>query len=153
MTLTVQLQRGTLTFAASRPAEPITMPDIEHVRIPDEIAFALASVSKRWPKIATLKEDGSVELRTLKPQERVALDLLPLVGYVDEIIDNINFVMADLSQLAADARAFGDRHPFSRYKLLVRTFFYEYGRFEDAFGHYTLWFQKRGTSARRIVVS
>lgn len=119
------------------------MPDIEHVRVPDEILFAIDSICERWPKIAS-KENGGVTLRNLKPQEKVALDVLPLFRLVDEIIDNINFVMSDLNQLAEDSRAFGDRHPFKRYKLLARTFFYEFGRFEDAFGYYTLWFQKRG---------
>lgn len=126
------------------------MADIEHVRVPDEVLFPLNALCERWPKVATMQEGGGVELHNLKPQEQVVLDLLPLISYVNEILDNINFVMSDLGQLALDARVFGDRHPFSRYKLLVRTFFYEYGRFEDAFGYYTLWFQKRGYISKEI---
>ena len=120
------------------------MHDIEHIRVPDEILFPMNSLCERFPEVATLKADGGLKLRNLMPAEKVALDVLPIIGYVDEIIDNINLVISDLEQLAADARAFGDRHPFNRYKLIVRTFFYEYGRFEDAFGYYTLWFQQRG---------
>lgn len=120
------------------------MPDIDHVRVPDEILFALNSICERFPEIATMKADGGVTLRNLKPQEKVALDFLPLPSLVNEIIDNINIVMSDLNQLAGNPHVFDDSMPLSRYKLLVRTFFYEFGRFEDAFGYYTLSFQRRG---------
>jgi len=119
------------------------MPHIDHVRLPDEILFAVNSICERFSTIASLADDGGFTLSGLTPGEQVALDFVALPGLVNEIIDNINIVISDLGVLAKSARAFGDNHPFRRYKLLVRTFFYEFGRFEDAFGYCTLWMQRR----------
>jgi hypothetical protein len=120
------------------------MNHIEHVRIPDELRIALGSVCERFPQIASIEEDDKgIKLTGLTKEEQLALDFLDVSGPVDEIIDNINMILADLEALGNSSRAFGDNHPFRRYKLLVRTFFYEFGRFEDAFAYYTLWLQRR----------
>jgi len=118
------------------------MPHIEHVRIPDEVRSALAAISDRLPKIASINEDNSIKLSGLSREEQLALDFLDVLGPVDEIIDNINIISADLEALGDSARAFGDNHPFRRYKLLVRTFFFVFGRFEDVFACYALWLQR-----------
>lgn len=133
-----------MPLAPLNSAARLHMTHIEHVRVPDEIRFAAKSVCERFPKIASLAPSGEITLKKLTPVEKVALDFILLPGLVDEIIDNINIVLSDLEVLGASARAFSDNHPFRRYKLLVRTFFYEFGRFEDAFGYCTLWMQRRG---------
>lgn len=116
---------------------------IEHIRIPEELKFALGGICDRFPKIASLSDDAGIALTGLTAEEQLALDFLRVSAPVDEIIDNINMVSADLEALGRSARCFGDNHPFRRYKLLVRTFFYEFGRFEDVFAYYTLWLQRR----------
>lgn len=113
--------------------------EIEHVRVPDEIRFVASRICETFPKRAKLDPSGEVSIGELSPEEDLAGAFVQLSCYVDEIIDNINTVISDLGLLADSSRAFGDNHPFRRYKLLVRLFYYEFGRFEDAFGYYTLW--------------
>ena len=118
------------------------MDDIKNIRLPDEIIFAIDSFSSRFPKDAELSESG-ISVKGLTPEEQLAVDLMPILSMPNEIIENINIVMSDLDALSKSPRAFSDRNPFKRYKLLVRTFFYEFGRFEDAFGYFTLWVKNR----------
>jgi hypothetical protein len=114
------------------------MPDIEHIRIPDEISFALARLCERFPEVASFGKGGVVTLNDLTLDEQIAVRFIKIPCFVDEIIDNINLVMSDLEMLAKSARSFSDNYPLRRYKLLVRTFFYEFGRFEEAFAYFTL---------------
>src|SRR4051812_8869866 len=118
------------------------MPDVEGIRIPDEILFLIDGVLTRFPSIASTEKNG-VSLKNLTEEERLALDFVEIPGIVNEIFQNINLIMSDLGLLAASASCFKDNHPFRRYKLLVRTFFYEFCRFEDAFGYYTIWMQRK----------
>lgn len=111
---------------------------IEHVQMPDEVKFSLNSVCNAWPKHAELKE-GDVILKGLSSEQKLSLSLFYIVSEVDEVIDNINIVLGDLARLRSDHAAFGDFNPFARYKLLVRTYSYEYARFEDLFGYFTHW--------------
>jgi hypothetical protein len=118
-------------------------PEVDHVRIPDEVRFVGNKLCEQFPKRATFT-DGGITIRDFSPEEKLVTEFTTVAGHVDDIIDNINSVMSDLGLLAQSSRAFADNHPFRRYKLLVRLFFYEFGRFEDAFGYYTLWMQRHG---------
>ena len=115
--------------------------EVEHVRVPDEVRFVLNRICEKFADRAILTDDG-LAIRDLTEEEDLCTAFVTLSGYVDDIIDNINMVMSDLGLLAESSGAFEDNHPFRRYKLLVRTFFYEFGRFEDAFGYYTHWLQR-----------
>lgn len=112
------------------------MTDIEHIRVPDEIKFLANGICNRFPKIAS-KEGNNLSLADLSDEEVIAMKFIYISGLVNEIIDNVNIVMSDLLALSKSVRAFNDRHPYNRFKFLVRTFLYEFGRFEDAFGYYT----------------
>ncbi|MFA7270068.1 MAG: hypothetical protein WC073_12035 [Sterolibacterium sp.] len=117
-------------------------PQIEHIRIPDELKFVLNSACKNFPRLARIEGDD-ITLKGLTEKQKLVTSFFQLPAVADEVIDNLNLVIADLGTLAKSARAFGDERPFSRYKLIVRMFYYEFSRFEDIFGYYTLWLQRR----------
>jgi hypothetical protein len=123
---------------------------INSVRIPDEIKYVLDSIASAIPKYATLKEDG-ISLRGLSEAQSLAVSWFKIFSSVDEIIENLNMTLGDLERLSKDHRRFGDKNPITRYQLLVRTFFYEYSRFQDLFERYTHWWVKQGmmTKAER----
>jgi hypothetical protein len=52
------------------------MSDIPHIRVPDEILFPLDRLCNRFSKVATLDKYGRIELRGLKPQEKVVLEIV-----------------------------------------------------------------------------
>lgn len=60
--------------------------------------------------------------------------LLEFQSAFGEIIDHLNVVLMDLDALGSDPRAI--KYPVVRYALLVRTFFYEYGRTKDVLGSF-----------------
>lgn len=118
---------------------------VNKIRWPDEFRYALNSIAENFSKIAESTDDfGTITLNGLSPEQALAHDIFMLASEVDEIIGNINIVMSDMVALGDDARAFRDRNPFNRFQFLVRMYFYEYGRFEDIFGHFTHWKVKRG---------
>lgn len=116
---------------------------IHSVRIPDEIKYLLDSILSSFPKYAIMHEDG-IALRGLSKAQSLALSWLQVFGEVDEVIGNLNMTLADLERLSGDHRHFADKNPVTRYKLLVRMFFYEFSRFEDLFKRYTHWCVKQG---------
>lgn len=118
---------------------------INKVRWPDEFRYALNSIAENFSKHAVATDDlRTITLNGLSPEQVLAHDIFTLASEVDEIIENLNMTMFDMERLAEDARSFLDRNPFNRFQLLVRMYFYEYGRFEDVFGYFTQWKQKRG---------
>jgi hypothetical protein len=114
---------------------------IDSVRWPDEFRFVLRSVSENFGKHA--KPDGEGVLLTgLSTVQNLAMSLFHVISEVDEVIVNLNMVTADLGRLGKSAKAFGDANPFTRYKFLMRMWLYEFARFEDLFGYYTLFLEK-----------
>ena len=125
---------------------------VSSIRWPDEFRYALNSISENFPAHAELSDDHkTIHLRGLSPEQCLAFDIFMLTTEADDVISNLNMVMSDLERLSETASAFGDRNPFSRFQFLVRMFFYEYGRLEDAFGQFTLWKQRQNllTKAER----
>jgi hypothetical protein len=117
---------------------------INSIRWPDEFRYALNSVAENFDKYAEASDDlRTISLKGLSPQQTLAYDVFTIGSDADEVIANLNTVMGDMERLGEDARAFHDRNPFDRFQLLLRLYFYEYGRFEDVFGYFTNWMQQR----------
>lgn len=118
---------------------------INQTRWPDEFRYALNSITKNFPKNAELTDDfRTIKFSGLSPAQVLAYDIFQLVSEVDEVIENLNMSLSDMEALGKDARTFQDRNPFNRFQFLFRMFFYEYGRFEDIFAHFTQWKLKFG---------
>jgi hypothetical protein len=118
---------------------------VNRIRWPDEFRYALNSVAENFAQHAEMADDlGSIKLKDLSPRQVLAHDIFTLASEADEIIGNLNMTMCDMERLRQNARAFQDRNPFDMFQFLVRMYFYEYGRFEDVFGYFTQWKQKRG---------
>lgn len=90
-----------------------------------------------------MDENKKISLHGLSSQQGVALTLFFLIAEADEVFDNLNLVIGDMERLSDDERAFEDQNPFLRYKLLMRIYLYEFARFEDLFGYFTLWCEKK----------
>lgn len=122
---------------------------VNSIRIPDEFRYALASITENFSLyVDGMDEHGAFVLRGLSPQQKMAEELLMLVSEASEVLENLNMVMADMERLSENPRVFMDKDPFSRFKLLLRLYFYEYGRFEDVFGYFTQWKQKRALMSK-----
>jgi hypothetical protein len=93
-------------------------------------------------KRGKLLEDA-IELPPLTNAQSTAKQFLFVIAAADEILSNLNSVLLDLDRLTDNPRAFEDRDPWMRYKILFRFFFYEFGRFEDVFAYAMLWLQMR----------
>lgn len=115
---------------------------VDSVRWPDEFRYALASISSNFPKHATL-EGAEIVLSGLSAKQSLVMSLFPILSEVDEVLTNLNLAMGDLERLRDDPWAFSDSNPFDRYKFVMRLWLYEFARFEDLFGYYTLWLEKR----------
>jgi hypothetical protein len=116
---------------------------INSIRWPDEFRYALNSVAENFDKHAEASDDlRTITLNGLSPEQVLAHDVFMLGVQADEVLTNLNMVMGDIERLSVDANAFLDRNPFDRFQLLLRLYFYEYGRFEDVFGYFTNWMQQ-----------
>jgi hypothetical protein len=123
---------------------------INRIRWPDEFRYALNSVAENFARYAQgVDEKGTIRLEGLSPQQALAHDILMLGSEADEVIGNLNIVLSDIERLSDDPKTFHDRNPFDRFQLLVRMYFYEYGRFEDVFGYFTQWKQQRGLMTKQ----
>lgn len=113
---------------------------INKIRWPDEFRYAMNSIAENFDHHAEMKEGQSgITLNGLSSEQTLAFDIFMIGSEADEIIENLNMAISDLERLSENAKSFLDRNPFNRFKLLVRIFFYEYGRFEDIFAHFTQW--------------
>lgn len=125
-----------------------TSPDqsmLDQLMVPDRIKALLIQIGMKVVKHGKMEDDGTVTIGSrLTQKQRVAKSLLSLVCAVNEVLENMNLVLADLDRLAENPAAFNDENPFRRYKTLVRFYFYEFGRFEDLHAFYLLFLQNVG---------
>lgn len=123
--------------------QPPPLYQVAPIRCPDELRYALNSVASNFDKYAEL-EGSRITLKGLSPEQLVAHDLFLVLSEADDVIDNLNIALLDLERLQGDAKVFSDCDPFQRFTFLLRMFFYEFGRFEDAYGFFTHWQQRKG---------
>lgn len=117
---------------------------ISQIRSPDEFRHALGSVVQNFDRHAEWSpEMRTIELKGLAPEQSLAHSIFFFMSEADEVIGNLNMAIADMEQLGKNAAFFNDRDPFKRFQFLVRMYFYEYGRFEDAFAYLTKWMELR----------
>jgi hypothetical protein len=77
--------------------------------------------------------NGEFEVSAILPskEEQVGFALAQFVVEMDELLINLNLVIGDLRRLGNSPRSFS--HPDDRYLLLIRTYFYEFGRADDLY--------------------
>jgi len=89
------------------------MAEVSHrippLRYPDEVRYVMLSISANWPKFATWK-DGETTLSGLSKKQHLALDLFHIFSEADQLIDNLNTVIADLRRLQHSPTAFSKRY-------------------------------------------
>jgi hypothetical protein len=79
------------------------------------------------------KERGTIGA-PCPPELRVAATFWLWLAEVNDIIASLNLVLTDLDVLSTDIARFSGC-PRQRYLLLVRTYFHEFHRFRETFGH------------------
>jgi len=124
-------------------------PLVEHIRLPEEIRKLLVQINDKMVKHGRF-EKGEIILPRLTKHQSTAKGLFVIVCEVDELIDNLNLLLNDIDSLSEYPTLFsGTGTPLKRYKLLVRSFFYEFSRFEDLFGYFLLWLERLGEISKQ----
>jgi hypothetical protein len=96
-----------------------------------------------------LVKDGKIFLPRLTKKQEIAYTFFGLFVEVDELIGNLNLILTDLDQLCENPSLFAQyRSPLKRYKLLLRSFFYEFSRFDDLFGYFMVWLERLSIISR-----
>lgn len=121
---------------------------LKPIKWPDEFREIFSSIANHFHKNANFSDNGLIRLEGLSPNQSSVLSLLSVISEVDDVNENLSLAMSDIDRLAKYPIIFGDSDPFKRYKFLVRMWMYEYARYEDLFGFYTLWQEKRGLLTR-----
>jgi hypothetical protein len=97
--------------------------------------------------LETPEELGKALVPIGKLLTEIYFDIWALINDINEIIDNMNLVLGDLKILRDDPKYFqkylsGD--PIVRYKLLARTYFYEFFRLKECFNDFLARLRKTG---------
>lgn len=122
----------------------ITDCKISIVQTPTEIQKALASIAKLLTKEMASNRDwdyksGNLPIPNLPRPLSIYFDIWLWINDINEIIENINLVLGDLKMLRDNPNLFQESlsgNPIVRYKLLTRTFFYEFFRFKECFNEF-----------------
>jgi hypothetical protein len=118
-------------------------PYLEDIRIPTGIHTLLRQINEEIGKQGFVQKEGRLFLPPLTKKQKMAFTFFVLSGEVGEVIENLNMILTDLDYLCENPRLFAlDRSPLKRYKLLFRSFFYEFSRFEDIFGYFMMWLER-----------
>lgn len=124
-------------------------PFLEHVQCPEEIKKRLAQINQEMKEHGRIEDEGVI-IPKLTEEQTIALVLFRLIGEVNELIDNLNIVLSDLGRLAAYSPLFSMYGtPLKRYKLLLRSFFYEFSRFEDLHGYFLKMMEELGKVSKQ----
>lgn len=124
-------------------------PFVDHIRLPEEVRKLLVQINDKTIKHGRF-ENGKIILPRLTKRQNAAKGLFLLVCEVDELIDNLNILLNDLDRLSESPLLFsGAGTPLKRYKLFLRSFFYEFSRFEDLFGYFLLWLEQLGEISKK----
>lgn len=109
-------------------------PPIPAVAYPKEFVADLDSLAPVM--IANMERDGlpvesgQIDLGRLNPKQDLAYFFFMWVSETNEIIDHLNLTLLDLRALPRNIGILGGS-PWTRYELLVRTFFHEFYRFRE----------------------
>jgi hypothetical protein len=123
-------------------------PYLEDIHIPAEIQTLLRQIDDEIRK-RDLVKDGKIFLSRLTKKQEIAFTFFGLFVEVDELVGNLNLILTDLDQLCENPCLFVQyRSPLKRYKLLLRSFFYEFSRFEDLFGYFMVWLERLSIISR-----
>jgi hypothetical protein len=125
-------------------------PYLEDIRIPTGIHTLLRQINEEIGKQGFVQKEGRLFLPPLTKKQKMAFTFFVLSGEVGEVIENLNMILTDLDYLCENPRLFAlDRSPLKRYKLLFRSFFYEFSRFEDIFGYFMVWLARLRVISRK----
>jgi hypothetical protein len=125
---------------------------ISTLETPEEIKKALFSISNLLNEKMASEHDwdyttGNLPMPDLPRPLDIYFEIWELLNDINEIFENINIVFNDLKVMRDDPKYFtkclnGD--PVTRYKLLTRTFFYEFFRIKERFNNFLARFRKKG---------
>jgi hypothetical protein len=125
---------------------------ISILETPEELGKALVPIGKLLTEEMALNQDwdyktGNLPMPELPRPLNIYFDIWALINDINEIIDNMNLVLGDLKILRDDPKYFqkylsGD--PIVRYKLLARTYFYEFFRLKECFNDFLARLRKTG---------
>jgi hypothetical protein len=111
--------------------------EIREVEFPGEFLPALHDIStlcvESIHRDGAPIETGEFDLRTVSESVSTALFFLKWVSSTNQIIGNLNIVIADMRALPIMFRAMAGM-PHDRFYLLVLTYFHEFYRFRELYG-------------------
>lgn len=126
------------------PAEATLIPQIPYPK------KHLANLKRMTPLIiAGMERDGlpigtgEIDLGKLDAKLDVAYFFFMWISETNEVIDHLNLVLRDLRALPRNFALLGGS-PWTRYELLVRTFFHEFYRFREVLSTVLSAVAKRG---------
>src|SRR5262245_45198002 len=95
------------------------------------------------------RTSGRAWPQPLTKKQEIAFTFFGLFVEVDELVGNLNLILTDLDQLCENPCLFAQyRSPLKRYKLLLRSFVYEFSRFGDLFGYFMVWLERLSMISR-----
>lgn len=137
------------TFKMDKETNECEIPVLE---TPDELKKALIPIGKLIIEEMASQPDWDYKTGNLPTPDfpnhlNAYFDIWAFLMDINEIIENMNLVLSDLKILRDDPKRFqkhiaGD--PVVRYKLLARTYFYEFFRFKECFNIFMARLRKTG---------
>ncbi len=117
---------------------------ISKIEIPDVVSKRLGELND---KIVEAIRSGGFDGKTIDigvlPSDLAFLKtFFFLIAEVDESLQFLNLCLMDLDKLKSDPEVFPGSDPFQRYKLIVKSYMYEYARFEDIFGYLLIFLER-----------
>ena len=132
---------------------------ISIIETPTEIQKVLVSIGKLLTEEMASNRDwdyksGNFPIPNLPKPLSIYFDIWLWINDINEIIENINLVLDDLKILRDNPKLFQESlngNPIVRYKLLTRTFFYEFFRFKECFNEFLARLGKAGLLNSQVV--